>query len=505
MAGSRGTGTVVSVRADGPLVVSALNPRYFAIATDSGERVVYLTGSHVNNNFHDGLGFGPECAPEPERFDFDAYLAFLDAHGHNFIRLWRWEQFQGYLGPADVHFCMTPQPWARVGSGEAKDGKPRFDLSQFDEAYFERLRDRVVAAGARGIYVSVMFFEGFSLHLTTVPDNVEGHPFHVRNNVNDVAISSIIDYQVLPLDPQIRALQETYIRKVVDTVHDLPNVLYEVANESSGMDAESVQMPDGTAIDTPIGDTTQWQYWVIDTVKDYERSRGYDPHPIGMTFLYPVPDQHAANDPLWASPADFVSPGFDDAEMPGDSRWLSDPPANDGTKVVISDNDHYSPFAVDALWAWKCMLRGQNPIIYDLGIVAGIDPDPPPPGTPPYAALEPARYAAGDTRAFAERVDLAHMEPRGQLASTAYALANPGVEYLVLQPDDDAEFTVTLEPGTYTASWYAVTTRATLDADDVTVDATSPVTFRHPFDAPTPAVLHLVPAHGNEPASTNGV
>jgi hypothetical protein len=75
----------------------------------------------------------------------------------------------------------------------------------------------------------------------------------------------------------------------------------------------------------------------------------------------------------------------------------------------------------------------------------------------------------------------------------------------VLQPDDSPEFTVTLEPGTYAASWYAVTTRATVAADPVTVDATSPVTFRHPFDAPTPAVLHLGPAQGNEPASTNGV
>ena len=32
----------------------------------------------------------------------------------------------------------------------------------------------------------------------------------------------------------VQALQEAYIRKVVDAVQDLPNVLYEVANESSG-------------------------------------------------------------------------------------------------------------------------------------------------------------------------------------------------------------------------------------------------------------------------------
>ena len=64
--------------------------------------------------------------------------------------------------------------------------------------------------------------------------HVEGHPFHASNNVNGVSIGSILDYQVLPLDPRVQELQERYIRKVIDTVHDLPNVLWEVANESSG-------------------------------------------------------------------------------------------------------------------------------------------------------------------------------------------------------------------------------------------------------------------------------
>ena len=132
------------------------------------------------------------------------------------------------------------------------------------------------------------------------------------------------------------------------------------------------------------------------------------------------------------------------------------------------------------------MLRGQNPILYDLGIVAGIDPDRRHRARRRTPRSNRRATPPGDTRAFAERVDLARMEPRGQLASTGYALANPGVEYLVLQPDDDAEFTVTLEPGTYAASWYAVTTRTTVDAGQVTVDETSPVTFRHPFDVADP-------------------
>src|SRR5688500_19026618 len=53
--------------AAGPLVVSAANPRYFAVAGggDGGRRVVYLTGSHIWNNLHDGLGPGGKCAREP--------------------------------------------------------------------------------------------------------------------------------------------------------------------------------------------------------------------------------------------------------------------------------------------------------------------------------------------------------------------------------------------------------------------------------------------------------
>ena len=42
-------------------------------------------------------------------------------------------------------------------------------------------------------------------------------------------------------------------------------------------------------------------------------------------------------------------------------------------------------------------------------------------GTPsPFDAMEPARYAMGDTRRYAERMDLIAMTPRGELASTGF-------------------------------------------------------------------------------------
>jgi hypothetical protein len=370
----------------------------------------------------------------------------------------------------------------------------------FDPAYFDRLRERVIAAGNEGIYVAVMLFDGFCLHLCPAPDNVEGHPFHAANNVNEIGIASINDYQVLPLDPHVQALQEAYIRKVVDTVQDLPNVLYEDANESSGGGSVDPGFLEAIGLSEPPdwGDSTQWQYWVIDFVKRYEAQMGYARHPVGMTMQYPVRDQSKVNDVLLDSSADWISPGFDDVESPmHGSRWLTDPPANDGAKVIISDTDHYSPMKSDALWAWKSFLRGHNPILYDLGIVTGVDPPDPSSGSPSFASLEGARYAMGDTLRFAREMDLAEMEPRGDLSSTGYALANPGEEYLVLQPSESADpFTVELEANSYSVWWHSVRSREAKDAGKVTVENPGGTTFEAPFAEAGPTVLHLKDVEG---------
>ena len=490
----------------GPLVVSKTNPRYFTIAAAPDEKAIYLTGSHIWNNFHDGMGPGAECAQTPEVSDFEAYLAFLKEHNHNFIRLWRWEQFRSQAAGGNYHLCMTPQPWARTGPGEAKDGKPKFNLEAFDQSYFDRLRERVVAAGSKGIYVGVMLFDGWALHLSPAPDHVEGHPFHALNNVNSVSIESILDYEVLPLDPRVQALQESYIHKVIDTLHDLPNVLWEVANESSGggtVDLEFAKMMGFSEV-PEWGNSTEWQHWVIEVVKQYEREQGYDPHPIGMTMQFPVTDQTRVNDPLFNSKAEWISPGYDDEIFaqgghpmaPGSppTRWLDNPPPNEGQKIVITDTDHYSSTA-DALWAWKSFLRGHHPILMDYGIIAGVNPSDPSAagdGVPPYAAFEPARYAMGDTLRYADKMNLIEMEPRTDLSSTGFTLANPGQEYLILQLGENSDpFTVKLEPGTYAVEWFGVNQRETKIDGQVTVDSVGHPKFLSPFAEPGPAVLYL--------------
>jgi hypothetical protein len=488
--------------APGPLVVSRANPRYFTVASGDGAgRAVYLAGSHIWHNLQDGIGPGQECSDTPEAMDFGEYLDFLGERGHNFIRLWRWEQFRSYTAAADYHLCMTPQPWARTGPGEASDGKPKFDLDRFDDAFFDRLRERVIAAGDRGMYVAVMLFEGWGIHLSTAPFHVEGHPFHAINNVSGARIESILNYQVLPLDPLVKDLQEAYIHRVVDMVHDLPNVLWEVANESSGGGKVDLDFARYLGQDSvpDWGDSTEWQYWVIDTVKRHEEEMGYDRHPMGMTMQFPVPDQTKVNDPLFASRAEWISPGFEEPGwFPGNpdipaSGWFADPPVADGRKIVIADTDHFAPGGGDALWAWKTFLRGHHPILMDFGIIGGVNPPDPKAGGPlAFEMFEAARWAMGDTVRLAGQLNLIEMEPRGELSSTGFVLANEGSEYVILQPAETADsFMVTLEPATYEAEWFSVDSRETLQGDRVAIDSRAAISFSPASPMRGPCVLVL--------------
>jgi hypothetical protein len=73
----------------------------------------------------------------------------------------------------------------------------------------------------------------------------------------------------------------------------------------------------------------------------------------------------------------------------------------------------------------------------DFGLIGGLEPtglSNPEAGEPPFEFFEPTRWAMGDTRRFAERMNLIEMEPRADLTSTSYALANAGAEHLVLEP-----------------------------------------------------------------------
>ncbi len=205
-------GPAHAATASGSLRVHPTNPRYFA---DGSGKAVFLTGSHTWANLQD-IGL----SDPPPAFDCPAYLDFLTHHPHNFVRFWRWEFPEWMERDKKQPFYCAPQPWQRTGPVAALDGKARFDLQKFDEGYFQRLRTRVQTAGERGICVSIMLFEGWGLRF--VPDGWKAHPFYPANNVtlreDDVKGVKAIEFFSLAA-PNVTALQEAYVRKVIDTVN----------------------------------------------------------------------------------------------------------------------------------------------------------------------------------------------------------------------------------------------------------------------------------------------
>jgi hypothetical protein len=414
----------------GPLSVHPDNPRYFR--NPATGKAVYLTGSHVWNNFQE-----IEPGGSIGSFDFDDYLEGLVKHHHNFIRLWRWESTgwdtssSGWKNE-NTSFVVAPHPWTRTGPGLALDGKPRFDLTQFDPDYFARLRGRVEGARRRGIYVSVMLFEGWGLQFA--PDAWAHHPFNPRNNVNGLDGDTNGDNQGVEIhelvDPKVTAVQEAYVRKVIETVGDLDNVLYEISNENHPA-------------------STDWQYHMIRFIKEVERGR-VQQHPVGMTFQY----KGGTNAALFASPADWISPN-------PEGGYKNDPPINDGRKVVLNDTDHLWGIGGTSAWVWKSFLRGHHPLFMDPhdGKVLGKPFDP---------KFDPIRRSLGQTLRFAERFDLAAMSPTKDQASTGYCLVAPGRAYLVYLPDGgEVSLDLSQADGRFSVEWFQPGTARTVAGEAI--------------------------------------
>jgi hypothetical protein len=210
--------------------------------------------------------------------------------------------------------------------------------------------------------------------------------------------------------PQLLYWQKEFVKKIIDTVNDLDNVLYEIGNE----------MPDSP-------EAFEWMQHMCAFTREYEKSK-LKQHPVGITTPAFYPD----NEELINSNADWVSP------MNGrDFVYRYNPPASDGRKVILADTDHLWGHGVEIQWIWKSVTRGMNPIFMDPW-------EPIPTGEIPTFGMEgnidknqryfynydDARRNLGYARKMIGRMDLNKCTPRNELFTSTFCLANPGEEYL---------------------------------------------------------------------------
>lgn len=427
--------------ATGPLRVNPANPRYFTDGTGKG---IYLAGSHTWANLQDH----GTLKSHDVLFDYPAYIRWMVVHNLNFMRLWTSElPDHGKQVDAWDNFVAGPYKWVRRGPGIANDGGPKFDLSRLDPAFFEQMRSRIILARDNGIYVSVMLFNGFEWQFET--NSEDGNPFQGSNNINGVNCPVTCPTDLSQMPETVWNFEQAYIRKVVDTVNDLNNVLYEVSNEAGA----------------PYSDS--WQFKVIKFVKDYEAAKPKQ-HPIGMTFQW----KGGSDETLYESAADWISP---------DDRL----PEGKGTKVIINDTDHSYGWlnlkrngkAAQVAWVWQNFTLGNNVAFMDPYLVVwpgrnspGGSTADPRIGAKPDDYWDAIRDAMGSTLTYANRMNLVAMTPQAALSSTHYCLANPGVEYLVYQPSF-CPIRLNLAAGTYRSEWLQPSTNRIVKSGTLSVSA----------------------------------
>jgi len=426
---------LVAPSVESPLVVHPDNPRYLMVKGDPARRAVFLSGSHTWAEFQ---------TYKNEEFDYIDWLDKLVAWNHNFMRGWMWE---------DDYY--SPIPYAKSGD--------KYDLTKYNPVYFDRLKRRIREADKRGIYMSVMLFEGWSV---LGPDRGRRpvpwprHPYHVNNNINGIdgdPDGNGNGYEVHTLKiPKVTRLQEAYVKHFIDELNGFDNIIWEIGNECN---AESAA----------------WQYHMIDFIKSCEATKPKQ-HLVwinlGKKEVF-APQCHA----------DIVSPG-------GDQTYLHNPPRAAGNKVVIADSDHLSPLRVTHVQFWKWFTRGMHPILMDCKY-QGLSWWTGRSFQPEHVKWGQMRDAMGVIRGYADRMNLVTMVPQDEMtdspSSTRYCLYEPGREYLVYQPRH-GEFRVRLPAGRYGLEWFNPSRNkvAGLGTIDAITDQSS---FTPPFEGH--AVIYL--------------
>ena len=387
--------------------------------------------------------------------NYDDFLSVLEEYDHNFFRGWHWE---------DAHY--SPLPFARTGPGNALDGKPKFDLTKYNQAYYDHMRKRITKAANRGIYCSVMLFQGWSIENKgggRTPNPWTYHPFNKANNINSVngdPNSDGLGREIHTLasdgfgiDLKVTAIQETYVKHTIDQLNDLDNIIWEISNETHPA-------------------SYKWQYHMIDLIHRYEKTKPKQ-HIVWMNLYAKKP----TNQLLFNSPADIISP---DKSGPN----FRDPPPSKGDKVVILDTDHLWGVGTDGGFVWRSITRGYYPIFMDpLHNIGWYKKR----WNPQDKKWVDMRKAMGCAAMYAQRMDLARARPSAEISSTRYCLVNPGNQYLIFKPRGK-EFWVKLEAGSYEYEWFNPQTFSVVDTGKTNTTGGQD-TFTAPFDGP--AVLYI--------------
>lgn len=165
-------------------------------------------------------------------FDFEKYLSTLSADGLNLTRTFTGAYIEppgafnierNTLAPAAGRFIA---PWRRSTQTGFNGGGNKFDLSQWDDAYFARLKQFMDNAQQKNIIVELALFCPFYEKKQWVLS-----PLHPDNNINHIPATGKDSVHTLDHSGPLLTIQEQLVRKIVAELNGYPNLIFEICNE----------------------------------------------------------------------------------------------------------------------------------------------------------------------------------------------------------------------------------------------------------------------------------
>lgn len=503
----------------GPLVQSTTNSRYY-VRPDGTP--VYLTGSHTWDDFQD-----KDTSASPAPFNLTNFIAMLKADNHNATIVWNRDSPRECNWNGAPPWNLKPQIWIRSATPGASDGGNKFDLTQFNQPFFDRMASEVSTLQANGIYAIIELFDTADLSFTrcgTTSPSGDGFPLTGINNINGVSDgytsgATGVGAYTMTGNNGITAIQDAYIKKLVDTLNAFPNVLWEVAEEQPGTSFAGTPGYGGAS------SLTFWAPHILELLKTYEgggtcTSCSGTPTFTAKPFLHPagigsmnvndVNDAalYALTNASWIAPT--INSNFN-------NQFPCVPATNNQGKIVIQDTDHScdaSTLVVPATGAindvqarqavWKTFTNGGSGFIFmDPYVISFTGNNRNPCASPvngicanPMTKYDPLRQTMGYVNLLTPKINnLLAMTPQAALASTGFALARniAGGEFVIYAPSGGA-FTVNLTAEvnrSMQVQWFNPLTGAFTTLGPV-IGGSATQSFTPPWGSANDAVLHLM-------------
>lgn len=417
------------------LAVHPENSRYFIY--NNKPTVLVTSGEHYG-------------AVVNKAFNYETYLNTLAADGLNNTRIFSgsYIEIPNAFGTIENN-TLAPHlpkdnfiaPWARSSTPKDTDyyGN-KFDLTQWDPAYFARLKDFVQKASDRGIIVEMTFFSAWyrDEHRALMPMNPVNH-------INSLAALG-----------GEREVEKALVRKIVTELNGFDNVYYEIANENYGGPNNQ--------------NNINWEHGLAKTVADTEATLPKK-HLVSMNIA-----NGEKGSPLSAHAKDWWKMAANDPRL---SQYVSIYNFHYAHPEVASQNQHINKIIGDnetgfngradqpyRSQAWQFLLSGGA--LYnnlDFSFTVGKED-----GTFNYLDKTPGggsvalRKQLGVVKNFIHSVDFVKMAPVGssifktQANAEIQTMAETGKQYaayldLTKVNSNQGNPSINLPAGTYAAQW----------------------------------------------------